>query len=120
MLKTEFMWDKFLTERDEAVFAAGGFGATAVDAFSLNYRVVLAEEGCFGRSEASHAISLCDMHAKHADGSCRVIYGFRLAIKGWMCWPKLSIPMMKSSNVSITPARPSIVSSSSSILATVA
>jgi isochorismate hydrolase len=41
--------------------------ATVVDAFSLNYRVALAEEGCFDRSEASHAISLCDMHAKYAD-----------------------------------------------------
>jgi isochorismate hydrolase len=38
-----------------------------VDAFSLNYRVTLAEEGCFDRSEASHAVSLCDMHAKYAD-----------------------------------------------------
>jgi isochorismate hydrolase len=38
-----------------------------VDAFSLNYRVILAEEGCFDRSQASHAVSLCDMHAKYAD-----------------------------------------------------
>jgi isochorismate hydrolase len=38
-----------------------------VDAFSLNYRVTVAEEGCFDRSEASHAVSLCDMHAKYAD-----------------------------------------------------
>jgi hypothetical protein len=37
------------------------------DAFSLNYRVILAKEGCFDRSEASHAVSLCDMHAKYAD-----------------------------------------------------
>ena len=41
--------------------------ATVVDAFSLNYRVILAEEGCFDRSEASHAVSLCDMRAKYAD-----------------------------------------------------
>ena len=46
---------------------SGCVRATAVDAFSLNYRVALAEEGCFDRSEASHAISLCDMHAKYAD-----------------------------------------------------
>ncbi len=46
---------------------SGCVRATAVDAFSLNYRVVLAEEGCFDRSEASHAVSLCDMHAKYAD-----------------------------------------------------
>src|ERR671923_1855 len=133
------IWDKFLTERDKAVFAAGGFGAragfgerpallvhddldgneivtliapgprdivikkqkpsgffgtnlasyltllgcdsvivtgtttsgcvraTVLDAFSLNYRIALAEEGCFDRSQASHAINLCDMNAKYAD-----------------------------------------------------
>ena len=46
---------------------SGCVRATAVDAFSFNYRVILAEEGCFDRSEASHALSLCDMHAKYAD-----------------------------------------------------
>src|SRR5438067_2057969 len=46
---------------------SGCVRATAIDAFSLNYRVILAEEGCFDRSEASHAVSLCDMHAKYAD-----------------------------------------------------
>ncbi len=38
-----------------------------MDAFRLNYGVAVAEEGCFDRSEASHAITLCDMHAKYAD-----------------------------------------------------
>jgi isochorismate hydrolase len=46
---------------------SGCVRATVVDAFSLNYRVILAEEGCFDRSAASHAVSLCDMHAKYAD-----------------------------------------------------
>ena len=46
---------------------SGCVRATAVDAFSMNYRVALAEEGCFDRSQASHAMSLCDMHAKYAD-----------------------------------------------------
>src|SRR5229473_4725150 len=46
---------------------SGCVRATVVDAFSLNYRVILAQEGCFDRSEASHAVSLCDMHAKYAD-----------------------------------------------------
>ena len=46
---------------------SGCVRATVVDAFSFNYRVILAEEGCFDRSEASHALSLCDMHAKYAD-----------------------------------------------------
>ena len=41
--------------------------ATVLDAFSQNYRVALAEEGCFDRSQASHAINLCDMNAKYAD-----------------------------------------------------
>ena len=46
---------------------SGCVRATVLDAFSLNYRVALAEEGCFDRSQASHAINLCDMHAKYAD-----------------------------------------------------
>jgi isochorismate hydrolase len=41
--------------------------ASVLDAFSQNLRVSLVEEGCFDRSEASHAINLCDMHAKYAD-----------------------------------------------------
>jgi maleamate amidohydrolase len=41
--------------------------ATAVDAFSLKYRVTLAEEARFHRSKDSHAVSLCDMHAKFVD-----------------------------------------------------
>jgi len=41
--------------------------ASVIDAFSLNYRITLAEEGCFDRSQASHAINLCDMNAKYSD-----------------------------------------------------
>jgi maleamate amidohydrolase len=46
---------------------SGCVRASVVDAFSNNYRVTVVEEGCFDRSEASHALSLCDMHAKYAD-----------------------------------------------------
>lgn len=46
---------------------SGCVRASVLDAFSENYRVTLVEEGCFDRSEASHAINLCDMHAKYAD-----------------------------------------------------
>jgi len=46
---------------------SGCVRATVVDAFSDNYRVAVVEEACFDRSEASHAISLCDMDAKYAD-----------------------------------------------------
>ncbi len=46
---------------------SGCVRATVIDAFSLNYRVTVAEDGCFDRSQASHAINLCDMHAKYAD-----------------------------------------------------
>jgi maleamate amidohydrolase len=46
---------------------SGCVRATVLDAFSTNYRVTVVEEGCFDRSQASHAISLCDMHAKYAD-----------------------------------------------------
>jgi len=46
---------------------SGCIRATVLDAFSLNYRVSVAEDGCFDRSQASHAINLCDIHAKYAD-----------------------------------------------------
>jgi nicotinamidase-related amidase len=46
---------------------SGCVRATVIDAFSLNFRVAVAEDGCFDRSQASHAINLCDMHAKYAD-----------------------------------------------------
>ncbi len=46
---------------------SGCVRATVVDAFSNNYRVTVVEEGCFDRSEASHPMALCDMHAKYAD-----------------------------------------------------
>lgn len=46
---------------------SGCVRATVIDAFSNNYRVAIAEEGCFDRSQASHAINLCDMNAKYAD-----------------------------------------------------
>lgn len=46
---------------------SGCVRASVIDAFSLNYRCAVVEEGCFDRSQASHAINLCDMHAKYAD-----------------------------------------------------
>ena len=46
---------------------SGCVRASVVDAFSDNYRVTVVEEGCFDRAQASHALSLCDMHAKYAD-----------------------------------------------------
>lgn len=46
---------------------SGCVRSTVIDAFSMNYRVAVVEEACFDRSQASHAISLCDMHAKYAD-----------------------------------------------------
>jgi maleamate amidohydrolase len=46
---------------------SGCVRATVVDAFSYNLRCSIVEDGCFDRSEASHALSLCDMHAKYAD-----------------------------------------------------
>ena len=46
---------------------SGCVRATVLDAFSNNYRVTVVEDACFDRSQASHALSLCDMHAKYAD-----------------------------------------------------
>ena len=46
---------------------SGCVRATVLDAFSTNIKSTVVEEGCFDRSQASHAINLCDMHAKYAD-----------------------------------------------------
>jgi maleamate amidohydrolase len=46
---------------------SGCVRATVVDAFSANYRVTVVEDGCADRSQASHAINLCDLNAKYAD-----------------------------------------------------
>jgi maleamate amidohydrolase len=46
---------------------SGCVRATVLDAFSNNFRISVVEEGCFDRSQASHAINLCDMNAKYAD-----------------------------------------------------
>lgn len=46
---------------------SGCVRATVVDGFSANYRVAVVEDGCADRSQASHAVNLCDMNAKYAD-----------------------------------------------------
>lgn len=46
---------------------SGCLRATAVDAFSYNFRVVIPEETAFDRFEASHAINLFDLNCKYAD-----------------------------------------------------
>ncbi len=46
---------------------SGCVRATVIDAFSLNFRTTVVEDGCFDRSQASHAINLCDMNAKYAN-----------------------------------------------------
>ena len=46
---------------------SGCVRASVVDAFSYNYRVAVIEDGCADRSQASHAVNLCDMNAKYAD-----------------------------------------------------
>jgi nicotinamidase-related amidase len=46
---------------------SGCVRATAVDAFSYNYRVVVVEDCVFDRSATSHALNLFDLDAKYAD-----------------------------------------------------
>jgi nicotinamidase-related amidase len=46
---------------------SGCVRATVIDAFSLNYRVAVVEEGVFDRGEVSHAVNLFDMDEKYAD-----------------------------------------------------
>ncbi|MDB5528458.1 MAG: hydrolase [Devosia sp.] len=46
---------------------SGCVRATVLDAFAENFRITVVEDGCFDRTQASHAINLCDMHAKYAN-----------------------------------------------------
>ena len=46
---------------------SGCVRGTVIDSFSYNFRTAVIEDGCFDRSQASHAINLFDMHAKYAD-----------------------------------------------------
>ena len=46
---------------------SGCVRATAVDAYSHGFQVVLVEECCFDRSILSHKVSLFDLHHKYAD-----------------------------------------------------
>lgn len=46
---------------------SGCLRATAVDAYSFNFKVVVPEETAFDRFQASHAMSLFDINCKYAD-----------------------------------------------------
>ncbi len=46
---------------------SGCVRASAVDAFSIGFHVVLVEECCFDRSLLSHKVNLFDMHHKYVD-----------------------------------------------------
>ena len=46
---------------------SGCVRASVLDAFTENFRMAVVEDGCFDRSQASHAINLCDMNAKYSD-----------------------------------------------------
>ncbi|MGP9819434.1 isochorismatase family protein [Salinarimonas sp. NSM] len=46
---------------------SGCLRATAVDAYSFNFKVVIPEETTFDRFQASHAVNLFDLNSKYAD-----------------------------------------------------
>lgn len=46
---------------------SGCLRATAVDAYSYNFKVVIPEECAFDRFQASHAVNLFDLNCKYAD-----------------------------------------------------
>jgi len=68
---TTFMSQLNHLDIDTLIIAGGATSgcvrATAVDAYSYNFRVIVPEETCFDRFEASHAMSLFDLNAKYAD-----------------------------------------------------
>jgi len=47
--------------------SSGCLRATAVDAYSYNFKVIIPEEAAFDRFQASHAMSLFDLNCKYAD-----------------------------------------------------
>jgi len=47
--------------------SSGCLRATAVDAYSYNFKVVIPQEAAFDRFQASHAMSLFDLNCKYAD-----------------------------------------------------
>ena len=46
---------------------SGCIRASVLDAFSYNYKIIVPEECCFDRGQASHAINLFDIQQKYAD-----------------------------------------------------
>jgi nicotinamidase-related amidase len=46
---------------------SGCIRATAVDAFSYNFKTIIPEECCFDRFQSSHAMNLFDLNTKYAD-----------------------------------------------------
>jgi nicotinamidase-related amidase len=46
---------------------SGCIRATALDAFSYNFRTIVVEECCFDRFLSSHAMNLFDLNTKYAD-----------------------------------------------------
>jgi maleamate amidohydrolase len=46
---------------------SGCVRATVVDGCTHRFNMIVAEEGCFDRTQASHAVNLFDMNQKYAD-----------------------------------------------------
>jgi maleamate amidohydrolase len=69
---------------------SGCVRATVIDAFAANYRIIIAEDGCFDRTQASNAINLYDMNAKYADviGSSEILAYINALPAGMFDLPK--------------------------------
>jgi maleamate amidohydrolase len=69
---------------------SGCVRATATESFSYNFRTAVVEDGCFDRSQASHALALHDLNAKYADvvSSGEVLDYLRSLEKGMFDLPK--------------------------------
>jgi nicotinamidase-related amidase len=69
---------------------SGCVRATATESFSYNFRTAVVEDGCFDRSQASHALALHDLNAKYADvvSSGEVLDYLRGLEKGLFDLPK--------------------------------
>lgn len=85
-----------VSRRVDTVVICGGVTsgcvrASAVDAFSLGYRVVVAEDAVFDRNELSHAVALFDLSQKYAE----VVPAAEVV--SWLGGPGVAVPPPEAS-----------------------
>jgi maleamate amidohydrolase len=66
-LAADLIADRVDTVMIAGMSTSGCVRATALDAFQLNFDVLVVQEACADRSQISHCVTLFDLHMKYAD-----------------------------------------------------